>query len=84
MKVKLLGYLAYRVGHDTVEVYGVRSVRELIRSLAKFYGMEEVFFKDGDVWEGVLIIVNGKLVGIDFEDLKEEDEIVLSLPTAGG
>jgi len=36
------------------------------------------------LWDGILLILNGRLVCNEAEAVKEDDELVITLPTAGG
>lgn len=83
MRVRLLGYLSYVAGRETLELE-VRSLGEAVERLSRMEGIGEVLFRDGRLWEGVLLILNGRVVHGDVEVSGSEDELVITLPTAGG
>jgi molybdopterin synthase sulfur carrier subunit len=75
MKVLFFGRLKESIGLDQVEVQGVKSVNELKRYLNENFPVlrEEIF----------AIAVNYEIINDDIF-LKEEDEIALIPPIAGG
>lgn len=73
MVVRLLGYLGYMAGGHVLEINGVLSVKEAVdRALGE------------RKWEGVLLILNGRIVEDLEESVSEDDELIITLPTAGG
>jgi molybdopterin converting factor small subunit len=82
MRVKLLGYLGYMVGSQTVEINGVNSVKDVIDKLLSIHrGIDEILCNKS---ESIILILNGKLVENLEEPVKEGDELVITLPTVGG
>jgi molybdopterin converting factor small subunit len=82
MRVKLLGYLGYMVGSQNVEIDGVNSVKDVIDKLLSMHrGIDEILYNN---YESIILILNGELVKNLEEPVKEEDELVITLPTAGG
>ncbi|CUS96774.1 molybdopterin converting factor subunit 1 [Candidatus Chrysopegis kryptomonas] len=75
MKVLFFGRLKESIGLDQVEVQGVKSVNELKRYLNENFPIlgKEIF----------AIAVNYKIINDD-ASLKEEDEVALIPPIAGG
>jgi molybdopterin converting factor small subunit len=82
MRVKLLGYLGYMVGSQTVEINGVNSVKDVIDKLLSMHrGIDEILCNKS---ESIFLILNGELVENLEEPVKEGDELVITLPTVGG
>lgn len=84
MRVKLLGYLSYVAGGDSFELRDVKSVEEAIRRLSNLAGIEGLIFHEKGLWEGVVLILNGELISELNVPVKDDDELVITLPTAGG
>ncbi|MCX8076609.1 MAG: MoaD/ThiS family protein [Aquificaceae bacterium] len=85
MRVRLLGYLGYVAGRDILELKDARSVREALESLSELGALRELLYrKEGILWEGVLLILNGRVVKSMEESVGEGSELVITLPTAGG
>lgn len=83
MRIKLLGYLGYMAGRDSIELKA-SSLSEAIDILSQMEEIKDLLFVGGKPWEGVLFILNGRVVHGDVEVLGDDDELVISLPTAGG
>lgn len=73
MVVRLLGYLGYMAGVHVLEINGVLSVKEAVDIVL-----------GNRKWEGVLLILNGRIVEDLEEPVSEDDELIITLPTAGG
>ncbi|MFN3813315.1 MAG: MoaD/ThiS family protein [Aquificaceae bacterium] len=84
MRVKLLGYLGYVAGKEVIEVGNVKDIKDVLDRLSTLKGMDVLLYNGDMLWEGILLILNGKVVGKDTEVVKEDDELVITLPTAGG
>lgn len=67
MRIKLLGYLAYVVGEQVLEVKDAVSVEEVVKKVTNSKGIEDLFYNRDNLWEGVLFILNGEVV----KDLKK-------------
>ncbi|MEZ0361576.1 MAG: MoaD/ThiS family protein [Hydrogenobacter sp.] len=84
MRIRLLGYLAYVMGEEVLEVKGIRSVEEAIKRVADMKDTGGIIFSGNGLWEGVLIILNGEVVEDFKKQVHEGDELIITLPTAGG
>lgn len=85
MKVVLLGYLNLVIGQRTVEISrdSVVTVKDVVNYLVEEYNIRHLFFKGDKLWEGIIFMVNGKIIDQNFF-LEDCDELVITLPTAGG
>lgn len=85
MKVVLLGYLNVAIGQRIVEISkdSVVTVKDVVNYLVEQYNIRHMFFKGDKLWEGIIFMVNGKIIDQDFF-LEDCDELVITLPTAGG
>ncbi|WP_340695491.1 MoaD/ThiS family protein [Hydrogenobacter thermophilus] len=84
MRIRLLGYLAYVMGEEVLEVEGIRSVEEAIKRVADMKDTGGIIFSGNGLWEGMLIILNGEVVEDFKKQVHEGDELIITLPTAGG
>lgn len=84
MRVKLLGYLGYVAGKEVIEIENVKNIKEVLDRVSSLKGMDALLYNGGQLWDGILLILNGRLVCKDTEVVKEDDELVITLPTAGG
>jgi molybdopterin converting factor small subunit len=82
MRVRLLGYLGYIVGSQTVEINEVNSLKDVIDKLLSMHKAIDEILRNNP--ESIILILNGKIVENLEEPVKEGDELVITLPTAGG
>lgn len=84
MRVRLLGYLAYVAGKEVIEIENVKTIKDVLDRISNLKGMDTLLYDGGHLWDGILLILNGRLVCNEAEAVKEDDELVITLPTAGG
>ncbi|ADO45516.1 thiamineS protein [Hydrogenobacter thermophilus TK-6] len=83
MMVRLLGYLGYIAGEQIVKIGEVTSVREVLNEVAKRKGIGNPLYSGDGIWEGILFILNGRVIQNLEEPVSEDDELVITFPTAG-
>lgn len=89
MKVKFFAYLRDYTKTKEVDINGCSTVLELLDMLSEKYGknLKEKLFKNGELSNEIIILVNGRhivhLEGINTE-IKENDEISIFPVVAGG
>lgn len=85
MKVVLLGYLNVIIGQKIIEISKnkVATVKDVVEFLSDEYKIGHLFFKGDKLWDGIIFIVNGKITDQNYL-LDDSDELVITLPTAGG
>jgi len=90
VKIKYTAQLKQAVGlsEESAEISEGTTLKDLLNTL--FQQRREAFINfvfnaEGDFLNVVLLILNGQQIGFDYPDpLKENDEIVIISPIAGG
>jgi len=96
-RLHFIGYLSYLLGQEEI-VVDVNSIDELISFIKSSKLKDSLFDEHGNLYEGIIFIKNNEVVNIanvnknvnistsqeqDFT-ISKDDEITISLPTAGG
>jgi|GEM_PF-1725533 len=96
-RLHFIGYLSYLFGQEEI-VADVNSIDELISFLKSSKLKDSLFDEHGNLYEGIIFIKNNEVINIANVNknvnistsqeqnftISKDDEITISLPTAGG